>query len=45
VVAIVVQVPDLRSEQGGVITSRDFNRALVQRAAQEGRRVAPKPRQ
>ncbi len=44
VVAIVAQVPDLKSEQGGVITSKEFDRALDQAAAQHGRRVAPGPR-
>lgn len=44
VVAIVARVPDRKGEQGGVITSTEFDRALAQAAAQHGRRVAPGPR-
>lgn len=43
VVAIVARVPDRKGEPGGVITVREFDRALVQVAAVSGRRSAPKP--
>ncbi len=41
--AIVAQVPDRKGEAGGVITSGEFNRALDQAAAGDGRKVTPKP--
>jgi len=43
VIAIVVQVPDRRGEQGGVTTADEFDRALDQAAAQRGLQVAPGP--
>jgi hypothetical protein len=41
--AIVVQVPDRKGEQDGVITIKEFDHALDQAAAGDGRKVAPKP--
>ena len=43
VVAIVARVPDRGAEHGGVVTGKEFHHALVQAAAQKGRRAAPKP--
>ena len=42
-VAIVAQVPDRKGEQGGVITSGEFDHGLDQAAAADGRNVTPKP--
>jgi hypothetical protein len=43
IAAIVAQVPDRGAEQGGVTTTKEFHHALVQAAAERGRRSAPKP--
>lgn len=43
VVAIVVRVPDRGAERGGVTTTKEFHRALVQAAAERRRLPAPKP--
>jgi hypothetical protein len=43
VVAIVARVPDRKGEQGGVVTSTEFDHALDQAAAGDGRTVTPKP--
>lgn len=43
VVAVVARVPDRNGERGGVTTAKEFHHALVQAAAEKGRRSAPKP--
>ena len=42
-VAVVARVPDRAGERGGLTTTGEFRRALVQAAAQKGLRSAPKP--
>jgi hypothetical protein len=43
VVAIVAQVPDRGSEQGGVTTAKEFRHVLVQVAAEKGQHPTPEP--
>jgi hypothetical protein len=43
VVAIVAQVPDHGGEGGGIMTKKEFHRALVQAAAQKELKTVPGP--
>jgi hypothetical protein len=43
VVAIVARVPDRGGEGGGIVTKKEFHRALLQAAAQKGLKNVPEP--